>query len=188
MPACVGSSAEHKMEIDALNPASTVSNQHEHQHKARRLRGGGAGRVSRVSFRLHPCIAPGYRIDAPRRASISLRRLSHHFTVSPLALDVDPLFPIGRQNCFIGLIECFICFGTYCFLPFRNQMVSSSFPQNAARFVSHDLFDSPHPRGRDPLPNSIIFSISPFDSDLVTGKHVLIPPSGMLRVLRRHHL
>lgn len=120
-------SAEHKMDVDALNPASTVSSQHEHQHKARRLRGGGAGRVGRVSFRLHPCIAPGYRIDAPRRASISRQRLSHHFTVSPLALDVDPHFPVGLQNCFIGLIECFICFGTYCFLPFRKQMMSSSF-------------------------------------------------------------
>jgi hypothetical protein len=33
---------------DALNPAATTSNQQqhvEHQHKARRLRGGGAGRV-----------------------------------------------------------------------------------------------------------------------------------------------
>ena len=34
--------------IDALNPAATSSSQQqhvEHQHKARRLRGGGAGRV-----------------------------------------------------------------------------------------------------------------------------------------------
>ncbi|KAI0276778.1 hypothetical protein BGY98DRAFT_672261 [Russula aff. rugulosa BPL654] len=45
------------MIIDPLNPSSTVSSQHEHQHKARRLRGGGAAR-----------------------------------------------------DCFIGAIECFICF------------------------------------------------------------------------------
>ncbi|KAN0118656.1 hypothetical protein V8E52_005079 [Russula decolorans] len=32
------------IQMDALNTASTVSSQHEHQHKARRLRGGGAAR------------------------------------------------------------------------------------------------------------------------------------------------
>ncbi|KAH9964759.1 hypothetical protein BJV74DRAFT_870274 [Russula compacta] len=46
------------IQMDALNPAAPVnSQQSEHQHKARRIRGGGAGR-----------------------------------------------------DCFIGLIECFICF------------------------------------------------------------------------------
>ncbi|KAI0000278.1 hypothetical protein BJV77DRAFT_973092 [Russula vinacea] len=45
------------IQMDAMNPATAVSKQHEHQHKARRLRGGGAAR-----------------------------------------------------DCFIGMIECFICF------------------------------------------------------------------------------
>ncbi|KAF8467549.1 hypothetical protein DFH94DRAFT_685824 [Russula ochroleuca] len=32
------------IQMDAMNPATSVSKQHEHQHKARRLRGGGAAR------------------------------------------------------------------------------------------------------------------------------------------------
>jgi hypothetical protein len=120
---CIGGSAKHKLEIDALKPASTVSSQHEHQHKTRRLRGGGAGRVGPVSFRLPPSAplssgsgdeAASVLTDAPRRASISPPRLT------PLASSYN--FP--QQDCFIGLIECFICFGTYCFLPFRIQMMS----------------------------------------------------------------
>ena len=76
LSACIGGSAERQMRIDALNPASTVSSQHEHQHKARRLRGGGAGRVGPVPYRILPCapLSSGSAlvlIDAPRRASIS---------------------------------------------------------------------------------------------------------------------
>ena len=40
-----------KWKLDALNPATTASKQHEHQHKARRLRGGGAARVSPLPTR-----------------------------------------------------------------------------------------------------------------------------------------
>jgi len=54
LSACIGGFAEHKMEIDALNTASTMGSQHDHQHEARRLRGGGAFGVGPVPvpFRL----------------------------------------------------------------------------------------------------------------------------------------
>ena len=29
-------------------------------------------------------------------------------------------FPFAQQDCFIGMIECFICFGTYPCLPIRQ--------------------------------------------------------------------
>ncbi|KAI9443550.1 hypothetical protein H4582DRAFT_1925613, partial [Lactarius indigo] len=43
----VASQPQQAIQMDALNPAAPVNNKqqhHEHQHKARRLRGGGAGR------------------------------------------------------------------------------------------------------------------------------------------------
>ena len=137
LSACIGGSAEHKMEIDALNPASTVSDQHEQQHKARRLRGGGVARVCPIPFRLLPSApfsspgsatvlvdAPwmmlhGGRQSLPHASSVILSsppRLSRHLiSLSPLPPDVDPIFPIRRQECCIGMIGCFICFGTVLF-------------------------------------------------------------------------
>jgi hypothetical protein len=87
------------METDALNPATTVSKQHEHEHKARRLRGGGAARVCPVPF-------------PPRStASISFPRLSQYYELT------TRISPFGLQDCFIGMIECFICFGALPFIP-----------------------------------------------------------------------
>ncbi|KAH9054649.1 hypothetical protein EDB87DRAFT_97488 [Lactarius vividus] len=53
----VASQPQQAVQMNALNPAAPVNSQQQHEHKARRLRGGGAGR-----------------------------------------------------DCFIGLVECFICF------------------------------------------------------------------------------
>ena len=97
LSACIGGSAEHKMEIDALNPASTVNSQHEHQHKARRLRGGGAARVGPVPFRLLPSapLSAFVLIDAPRMLHGGRQSLPH---ASPVILSlppvVDPIFPV----------------------------------------------------------------------------------------------
>jgi hypothetical protein len=61
--------------------------------------------------------------------------------------------PFG-QECFIGLVGCFVCFGTYCFLLFHNQMIAyPELGQNAARFVS---LTTCLPRGTQlPPPDSI---------------------------------
>lgn len=199
------------MITDPLNPSSTVSSQHEHQHKARRLRGGGAARVGPVPFRLLsplPHVPSSARAnDAPRRASISTPRPSRHLIHTPhrMLTRSSPfahrIASLARLNVSSALVR--ICFlrndvstwltGTHhlflrmlqgsslsrlvclpsssCHLPylppFRFQKIFQNF---LASFPFH---------------LSIPLAAS---SDLVTGKHVLIPPSGLLRVLCRHHL
>lgn len=102
--------------LDALNPAAPVnSQQSEHQHKARRIRGGGAGRVR---------LLPPFSVLLPS-APLAFTGVAP-FIIFPPDADsrFSPFLPYSIQDCFIGLIECFICFGTSIFHSVINDGVN----------------------------------------------------------------
>ena len=76
--------------IDAMNPTTAVSKQHEHQHKARRLRGGGAARVCPL-----PPLPHRSPHSAPWRQSLSHAAAHHIPPALPPDVPLTRFFPIS---------------------------------------------------------------------------------------------
>ena len=71
-----------------MNPATAVSKQHEHQHKARRLRGGGAARVCPTSLCPTPPHVPLLGVNlSPTPPPITSP------SPAPAGCAIDPVFP-----------------------------------------------------------------------------------------------